>query len=60
MRFLLIVLGFLLLAVGVYAVAYGPVNAHRDGSLMVQVGAIFFAAGAIGIDIVAVIKRRGG
>lgn len=59
MRFLLLVLGFLLLAIGIYAVAYGPSGAHRNGVLLIQSGAIFFAAGAVTIDIVEAIKRRG-
>lgn len=59
MRLLLLVLGFLLLAIGVYTVAYGPGGAHQNGVLLVQAGAIFFAAGAVAVDVVEAIKRRG-
>jgi len=58
MRFLLIVLGVVLLALGIYTVAYGPRDADQNGVLLVQSGSIFFAAGAATVDLVEAIKRR--
>ena len=60
MRFLLLVVGSLLLALGAYVVAYGPGAAHPNKTLLVQIGAVFFAAGAVAVDVVEAIKRRDG
>ncbi len=58
MRFLLLVLGFVALALGIYAVIFGPSGAHQNGVLLLQVGAIFFTGGAVALDVVEALKNR--
>lgn len=57
MRYLLLVVGFLSLALGLFAVCYGPSGGRENGELLVLAGAIFFSGGAVGTDVVEELKR---
>jgi hypothetical protein len=58
MRYLLIVVGLFGVLLGFWAIAAGPANANPPGSLFVEVGAIFLAAGLATVDIVETIKAK--
>ena len=58
MRFLLLVLGFVALVLGIYAVIFAPSGAHQNGVLLIQTGAIFFTGGGVALDVVNALKNR--
>lgn len=57
MRYLLLLVGFLSLALGLYTVCYGPTDARENGELLVVAGTIFFTGGAVAIDVVQQLKQ---